>query len=985
MQTVLSPDKLYNIIPDSGIQFLDFGFSSATVKELRRKFIEIEDDNGVSLHPVRTTAEGESETYGGTTVDVEDTFSVQFDTAVKAYSECWLPIPFLKLLGGGIRSDRFEEGPTNWVRFRITPLDEPDENGYDHRLSLVVDTATGDRDQLQSYVMPLVEDIENEAIFGFAHNVVDNAWILDQSWMKQWLDQQIGTTTGDLRLPRSEDGTRDTASWALFLTLLDGIHEAGINPQLKLVDTVSEGARSRAIDVDLVLDIGNSRTCGVLIEKRSAESGGLDLKNAQTLRLRDFTDPTRSYREPFQSDVEFRKAMFGDELLSRFSGRRRSFEWPSLVRVGPEAVRLNAGRYGSEGASGLSAPKRYLWDEAPAARPWYFNTSQHDIEVPPMAVVGGLRKFLTSGGDALAESEPGTSAAMEPLFSRSSMFSLMLVEVVMQAFMQINSVAHRKLFQPESAPRRLARVIITIPTGTPLVERKLFEKRARHARSILLEFLGDSPAIRRHDEDDPLEFSVRLDEATCTQITYLYGLIADRFKKQGANRVFQIIGNPYRDGLRIASLDIGGGTTDLMITDFGTAEDNQRIHPRQIFREGFRRAGDDLLRAVISQEILPAMAANVEAAGVEGGGRMIAEWMRRAGGNDVSRQNRKLFTGQVLRRLGLAVLGAHENQGFSDDYITRSKEVFGIDVAGELAEVDTGLLHSFEEAVRQAGGANFRLVDMEIRSSGERIESVISAEMDGMLHDLCRVVNELDCDVLLISGRPSRLPAMREVIRRHIPVSPHRVLAMHGHQVGPWNPFARGRGYIEDPKTTVVVGALIASLGAEGRLEEFDIDLGGIEDSSTARIIGRMEGQFVRDEAILFDDGEHPEVTESPEFIWTNTTFLGFRQIASERWPATPLYRLSTSAEVTQRTLATRPWKVVLSRDEAPEPDDRGRRKARPEALAVARLEQANHDQNQIAHRNLELRLQTMTDDNYWLDTGFIDYQGNIGTHDNER
>lgn len=979
MNELLSASRIYNIIPDSGIQFLEFGFTASTIENFKRNYVEVVDEKGVTLQTVTGTPDGSMQTSDGKTIPSESTFSIKFQDAVKVFSSAWLPIPFLKRLGAGTRTQQFEEGPTNWVRFRITPLKEPDASGHNYLLTLIVDTTTGNRHELESYVMPLDDDVENEAIFGFASNVQENAWILKQSWMKDWLDQQLDRAPEDARLPRKDRKVRQTASWALFLTLLEGMREAGVNPQLKLVDMVSGAERDRAIDVDLVLDIGNSRTCGVLIEKRTAESGGLDLRNAQTLKLRDFTDPTKVYTEPFESDVEFRRAMFGDELLSRFSGRKRSFDWPSLVRVGPEAIRLNAGRYGSEGASGLSAPKRYLWDETPAARPWFYNTSFHDVEVSPMAVVGGLRKYLTTAGDALSECDDSATAAMEPLFSRSSLFSLMLVEIVMQAFMQINSISHRMLFQPEAAPRRLARVIITIPTGTPLVERQLFEKRARHARAVLLDVLGESPAIKRYDDDPPLDFSVRLDEATCTQITYLYGLVADHFKGHGANRVFEIIGKPDRSGLRIASLDIGGGTTDLMISDFATADNNQRIHATQIFREGFRRAGDDLLRAVISQEVLPMLAANVEAAGVANGDTMIAEWMRRSGSNDISRQNRRLFTGQVLRKLGLAILGAHESQWFSDDYVTRSKEVFSVNIADVLKGVDRALLHSFETLVEQAGGVDFKLIDMDFNCSGSRIESVITSEMDGMLSDLCRVVNELDCDVLLISGRPSRLPAMREVVRRHIPVSPHRVLTMHGHRVGPWNPFARGLGYIEDPKTTVVVGALIASLGGEGGLEEFDIDLGGIEENSTARIIGRMEGRFVRPDAVLFHNGEDPERSESPEFLWTNTTFLGFRQVGSERWPATPLYRLAAKAGVSQKTLATRPWKIVLGRPDAPEPDDFGRRKARPEEMWVKSLEAVGNDQSNVGSENLELRLQTMMDDDYWLDTGFIDYAGNIG------
>ena len=52
-------------------------------------------------------------------------------------------------------------------------------------------------------------------------------------------------------------------------------------------------------------------------------------------------------------------------------------------------------------------------------------------------------------------------------------------------------------------------------------------------------------------------------------------------------------------GLRVASIDIGGGTTDLIINNY-TVEGrgtSVTLHPEQNFREGFNKAGDDLLRA----------------------------------------------------------------------------------------------------------------------------------------------------------------------------------------------------------------------------------------------------------------------------------------------------------------------------------------------------------------------------------------------------
>ena len=43
-------------------------------------------------------------------------------------------------------------------------------------------------------------------------------------------------------------------------------------------------------------------------------------------------------------------------------GRDDAFVWVSMARVGTEASNLAARKEGTEGSTGLSSPKRYLWD-----------------------------------------------------------------------------------------------------------------------------------------------------------------------------------------------------------------------------------------------------------------------------------------------------------------------------------------------------------------------------------------------------------------------------------------------------------------------------------------------------------------------------------------------------------------------------------------------------------------------------------------------
>ena len=53
-------------------------------------------------------------------------------------------------------------------------------------------------------------------------------------------------------------------------------------------------------------------------------------------------------------------------------GRRDAFQWATIARVGKEAARLASRREGNEGSTGLSSPKRYLWDDARYEQGWRF-------------------------------------------------------------------------------------------------------------------------------------------------------------------------------------------------------------------------------------------------------------------------------------------------------------------------------------------------------------------------------------------------------------------------------------------------------------------------------------------------------------------------------------------------------------------------------------------------------------------------------------
>ena len=176
----------------------------------------------------------------------------------------------------------------------------------------------------------------------------------------------------------------------------------------------------------------------------------------------------------------------------------------------------------------------------------------------------------------------------------------MLAEILLQALCQINGPATRATRRDAEKPRRLRRVVLTLPPGMPVFEQQILRSRAGAAVRLVWDMLGwtGSPAAPREPQ-----VVANLDEATATQIVWLHNEVAERFAGRcrravrGARAASGRKSAPGRS-LRVASIDIGGGTTDLMVTTFtrpaGRTDRAESGVPREL--QGGRRrraaAGD---------------------------------------------------------------------------------------------------------------------------------------------------------------------------------------------------------------------------------------------------------------------------------------------------------------------------------------------------------------------------------------------------------
>jgi len=978
---------LITLVPNSGIQFWDLDVDVDALPRQARSFWEEplggppaaeqrsqRDADGATrarLHELQQDPETGQlvEALSRDAPPAEETYPVSNRQALEMHLGRWVPLPYFMLLSrSSAGQEAHERGPSNWVRGRMAPHPNP-APGRTHRLTLAFDTVLLPPGA-GPYVAPSPDDSVRQQEFVFVADPVANAWFLNEAWVGDWLREMLVemlTAARGGRALRPDDLRRGCEHYARYQVMLALLAAADALPRVRLLDVVSGNLGYVPVAVDLVLDLGNARTCGILIEEHPGQ--GMNLSDSYPLALRDLSRPECLHGRPFDSRAEFSRASFGRDAVSRRSGRASAFTWPSPVRVGPEAIRLAGARLGNEGSTGLSSPKRYLWDTRPATQGWRFNGRANDGVTTDPPVSGPFMALVSEDGGVLRQRRG--QPAVRARFSRSSVFTFMLTEILLQALGQMNAPGTRAQRRDADKPRHLRSLLMTMPPGMPVAEQHILRARAQGAVMLAWDMLGWTGTV------NPPRVLANLDEATATQIVWLHNEVTERLQGD-AGALMELVGRHRPEvaatpSLRVASIDIGGGTTDLMVSTY-VVQGGEAILPRQEFRESFKIAGDDVLERIITTVALPAFAAALRSAGVADPRALLSRTLGQdqGGQSEPERHQRRLFVSMVLEPVGIAILRGYEAiEGRAMGEVLRRTvgEIMGGEIMGGDLDRSGRAMGYLERAAEAAGGRGFRVADVLMAVDARQVEPVVTAVLGPVLADLCEVVWAYDCDVLLLSGRPSRLRVVGDMVLAKAPVPPHRIVGMHRYRVGEKYPFRDAANRIDDPKTTAAVGAALC-VQAEGRLRNFTLRTGRLSMRSTARYIGKMDnnGQ-IREENVLLrnlDLDGPPAQDVAFKIAFQTMTQLGFRQLPLARWTATPLYSMEFANPDDAHRMEL-PLTVTIARREI-DPDGADAEMQR-ETFVVEEVVDASG----ATQRNgdVRLRLQTIDDqDGYWRDTG---------------
>lgn len=897
----------------------------------------------------------------------------------------WLPFPFFGLSGSG----NSEFAPTNWCRFKLVP-ETVEGNSKKYNLLLAFDTRTKYEDEgfegedlMETPVF--ASNYDKSKDFALCKNEFSLVDFCSESSNCEWVDEYILGLFHNVKNIEDLNVKKPKMNYlAQYIYILKYIQQLNILPKITLFSdkNVAFG------DVDLVVDMGNSRTCAVLFDNH-------DFTKVESLELQNFSNPFENGKinkstEPFDMRMAFREADFGVNTLKG----SLQFVYPSFVRLGTEAndlihkaVNLNSD---IEKVTTFSSPKRYLWDNKPQQKDWEFLKLGGEQSSRKLVQIKGVSEQLKADGtlNVSGETEIGR------FYSRKALMTFSFLEILTQAKMQINSYKFRHKWGEENKPRRIGRIIVTCPTAMSRVEQTALRKSAEDAAIILDRFYNDTfdkemneklsrnsvqviPAVKNLvNNEERTEWIY--DEATCSQFVYLFAEITKRYKNN-CEEYFDFYGKFRNDlgdyakkSLTIGTIDIGAGTTDLMIASYKYEGNGQcRLTPVPLFWESFYIAGDDLLKNLIQNLIIEGQYATITKHLQLIQTPKIIELILDFFGQDNARQS--IEARQMRSEFNLQVsvpVVTYFLELLKDNKIVNADLTFD-DIFNEIKPSES-VLNYFRSHF------DFSIEDLIWNYDKAVITKMVESTFDSLVGKISTVLAYYGCDIVLLSGRPSSLKPLYDLFLKYYSVSPNRLITLNNYRIGTWYPFQNGEGYFKDSKSIVAVGAMIGNYAStRGSLEGFTLDLSQLSKDMlpTTEYFSKSENEtaFITPE----NNNVTLEVSLIPMRIWT-------RQLNSQQYPTRPFYlldfnenvikekirgKLATNDEKTisdglvnelERLRRLVPFKINIIRESYLEDK---------ENLSIQSIQDKDNEDIPISY--FTLQVQSMSESgNYWLDSG---------------
>lgn len=669
--------------------------------------------------------------------------------------------------------------------------------------------------------------------------------------------------------------------------------------------------------------------------------------------------------------------------------------------------------------TGVSSPKRYLWadDSSWLEGAYWYMADPHNRSgsgVFTCKLEGSMLRYLFEDDrdtllekDFVPDEELAPTAPTKPMHAPRVLMTVALYEMISQAFCHINSPAYRSKTTDSSRARELRSVTLTFPSGMYQQEReRLFQQVAKAIRIFSLT-LGKTQSVA-----PTLKLSI--DEASAVHLTYIWSELqmlgndprlwfralsrstkpptpgddggeseATEADSGGGQRAVAAgrrrnrgrmprPGGPAADSgggggkilepemgeqeLRIACIDIGGGTTDLMIAKYSYQPGiDDSIQGKVLHQDGISIAGDQLVKRMLEKIIVPAFA---DAVGIE------REDVQLLFGPEVPR-NRGFTTSRIswINRIFVPLAEAYLQlvvDQIEDEELSHTDPEI----------VDPAALESLEQVCNKLRGVGYYNIQQPMSLTYEKadFEQLTHEVFDDLLFDFCCRIVDHNADVVLLAGQPTKLEYIQRLVGAYIPLPASRIIPMHNHYAGNWYPYQDEKGHapgvIVDPKSAVVVGAAIEFLARNGMLPQFNFNMSGKEqENSYFWGVMTESTSTIRAERVLFEPVGDDIRDEWTEFeTKTQRVLIGRKMMGEEEVQANPIYviRMDTGNRIGETNV-----KIRIRRVRSDEENE--------ERLEVDSVTGSVAGEPAMLGENVSFKWRTIVDERFFLDTGGLD------------
>jgi hypothetical protein len=586
-------------------------------------------------------------------------------------------------------------------------------------------------------------------------------------------------------------------------------------------------AEAPPIHMGLALDLGNTRSCALVLDDLRGQHGAQ--WQLQRLSMVDYVswdghDLGRSQRPEagvFNSVLTF-------AVPARFESSTRAvldrvglppdsiYGQPlSFVRAGQGAFPLQRALLtdSAPGRYALSSPKRYFWEDDAEHSGWKAFMSRD-----------GCAGQAVGNGLPLPENAPLVNWLSQQeqhearSISRSAVLSATIAEILEQAEGMMNHPV--ALLRSDVRRRRLvSAVCVTHPPGWSSAECALYRSKIRRG----LDAFCSLRALPLPD------VYVECDEASAALLGYLYSEIR-KFGGQAATwltLIGRIEGGAPR--VRIGTLDLGGGTSDLVVTEISASSEGTAvvIGLKRLHRDGLNTAGDEMLRCVIEEIVLPELGRRFFP-NSDAWKPVLNELLVAATADDRLRSWRNRWAREIWSPLAVKMI---EGIPAGNDAVPLGEldgliRSFGNDDGLWPVVQRLRLDKAFTRWQSTEGTARLAVP----KDASRVLEHICESVFEPIARRFAASITAFDCDVVITAGKTSEVPYVKETFRRNTPVPRDRFVTLQGYYTGRWCPLADPQGRIADAKVTTVLGAAVflmakqhsPALGANMRIEVTD-------------------------------------------------------------------------------------------------------------------------------------------------------------------